>query len=132
MLPSDPLYSMYAGTKGFVDQFSRTMHTEYKDKGIHVQLQAPLFVVSKMSKIRRASLTVPSPKQYAKAALAAVGYEPRTTPYWSHALMWGAIASLPVWAVDSFRLWENKNLRKRGFAAAERKRAAKEAEGKKQ
>lgn len=24
----------------FVDQFSRTLHTEYADKGIHVQLQA--------------------------------------------------------------------------------------------
>lgn len=62
VLPADPLYSVYAATKGFVDQLSRTMYAEYADKGVHVQLQAPLYVATKMSKIRRASLTVPSPK----------------------------------------------------------------------
>ena len=62
VLPADPLYAVYAGTKGFVDQLSRTLTTEYAHKGIHVQLQAPLYVATKMSKIRRASLTVPSAK----------------------------------------------------------------------
>ena len=62
VLPADPLYSVYAATKGFVDQLSRTLRTEVADRGVHVQLQAPLYVATKMSKIRRASLTVPTPR----------------------------------------------------------------------
>lgn len=47
---------------------------EYKEKGIDFQLQAPLYVATKMSKIRSASLTAPSPKTYAAAGLKAIGY----------------------------------------------------------
>ena len=71
---------MYAGTKGYVDQFSKSLSVEYSKYNIDVQVQAPLFVASKMSKIRRASLTVPSPRQYAVAGLAKVG-----TEEWVHA-----------------------------------------------
>lgn len=47
-----------------------------------------------MSKIRKSSLTVPTPKQWVKSALSSIG-TPRGaqgrahefTPYWSHAIM---------------------------------------------
>ncbi|TVU29393.1 hypothetical protein EJB05_20957, partial [Eragrostis curvula] len=38
-VPSDPLYSVYVGTKAYVDQFSKCLYVEYKSKGIHVQCQ---------------------------------------------------------------------------------------------
>ena len=39
VLPSDPLYSVYAGTKGYVDQFSKSLSVEYAKYNIDVQVQ---------------------------------------------------------------------------------------------
>lgn len=52
VLPSDPLYAIYAATKGYVDQLTRSLAVEYSGKGIDFQLQAPLYVATKMAKIR--------------------------------------------------------------------------------
>lgn len=53
---SDPLASrllaVYAGTKAYVDTFSRSLDAEYAAFGVRVQNQSPLFVATKMSKIR--------------------------------------------------------------------------------
>ncbi|KAK4392924.1 Very-long-chain 3-oxoacyl-CoA reductase 1 [Sesamum angolense] len=40
VIPSDPLYSVYAATKAYVDQFSRCLYVEYKKSGIDVQCQS--------------------------------------------------------------------------------------------
>ena len=116
VLPSDPLYSVYAGTKAYVDQFSKSLSVEYAKNNIDVQVQAPLFVVSKMSKIRRASVTVPTPKAYARAGLKAIGYETRVSPYWSHSIIWAFIASMPVALMDSVRIGMTTKIRKRALA----------------
>lgn len=116
VLPSDPLYSIYAGSKSFVDGFSRSLYTELRPFGIDVQLQAPLYVATKMAKIRRASTTVPSPGQYARAAVREIGYEPRTTPFFVHKLMWWFIDLLPEFAVDSVRRDMCVSIRKRAIA----------------
>ncbi|CAM6036456.1 unnamed protein product [Sphagnum compactum] len=116
VLPSDPLYSLYAATKAFVDQLSRSLYVEYKHSGIDVQCQVPLYVATKLAKIRKASLTVPSPETYAAAGLKWVGYEPRCTPYWAHSIMWWFVQSLPEPIVDSFRLRTSLGIRKRGQA----------------
>uniref|UniRef100_A0A061QPS4 Beta-keto reductase n=1 Tax=Tetraselmis sp. GSL018 TaxID=582737 RepID=A0A061QPS4_9CHLO len=50
VLPSDPLYSVYAASKAYVEQLTRSLAVEYKDKGIDFQLQAPLYVATKMAK----------------------------------------------------------------------------------
>lgn len=39
VLPSFPLYSVYAATKRYVAVFSKNLHVEYKSKGIDVQCQ---------------------------------------------------------------------------------------------
>nr|GFD24948.1 very-long-chain 3-oxoacyl-CoA reductase 1-like [Tanacetum cinerariifolium] len=45
VIPSDPLYAVYAATKAYVDQFSRCLYVEYKNSGIDVQCQVNLFLV---------------------------------------------------------------------------------------
>ena len=40
---------------------------------LDLQCQVPYFVATKMSKIRKASLTVPSPAAFAAAGIAAIG-----------------------------------------------------------
>ncbi|KAK9277558.1 hypothetical protein L1049_007103 [Liquidambar formosana] len=95
VIPSDPLYAVYAGTKGYIDQFSRCLYVEYKNSGIDVQCQVPLYVATKMASIKRSSFFVPSTNGYARAALHHIGYEPRCTPYWPHSILWALAKSLP-------------------------------------
>jgi len=85
LLPA-PLLAVYSASKAYVDKFSLALHHEYARDGIRVQVQNPLYVSSKLSKIRNSSLTVPSPKTYAKVAVRAIGYEAQISPYWPHAL----------------------------------------------
>ncbi|RLM73561.1 hypothetical protein C2845_PM15G12270 [Panicum miliaceum] len=39
ILPCDPLYTVYAATKTYIDQFSRCLYVEYRSKGIDIQRQ---------------------------------------------------------------------------------------------
>jgi len=75
-----------AATKAYVDYFSRSLHYELKGKGVHVQCQVPYFVTSKLSKIRKTSLTTPDPKTYAASALRSTGLGASVVPYPMHAI----------------------------------------------
>ncbi|KAL0924431.1 hypothetical protein M5K25_005260 [Dendrobium thyrsiflorum] len=121
VLPSEPLYAVYAATKSYVDQFSKCLYVEYKDMGIDVQCQVPLYVATKMSSIRRSSFFVPSADTYARATIDWIGYEPRCTPYWPHSLVWTLVSLLPVAAVDKWRLGFCQNIRKRGMRKESKK-----------
>ncbi|XP_008808147.1 very-long-chain 3-oxoacyl-CoA reductase 1-like [Phoenix dactylifera] len=114
VIPSDPLYAVYAATKAYVDQFSRCLYVEYKNKGIDVQCQVPLYVATKMASIKRSSFFVPSADAYARAALRWIGYKPRCTPYWPHSLLWCLLSMLPEAAIDNWRLHFCLGIRKRG------------------
>ncbi|KAL5760031.1 hypothetical protein ACOSP7_018528 [Xanthoceras sorbifolium] len=121
VIPSDPLYSVYAATKAYIDQFSRCLYVEYKKSGIHVQCQVPLYVATKMASIKRSSFFVPSTDGYARAAMRWIGYEPRCTPYWPHTLLWGLAYKLPESAIDAWRLRFCLGIRKRGQLKDSRK-----------
>ncbi|KAH7570408.1 hypothetical protein JRO89_XS05G0102500 [Xanthoceras sorbifolium] len=121
VIPSDPLYSVYAATKAYIDQFSRCLYVEYKKSGIHVQCQVPLYVATKMASIKRSSFIVPSTDGYARAAMRWIGYEPRCTPYWPHTLLWGLAYKLPESAIDAWRLRFCLGIRKRGQLKDSRK-----------
>lgn len=109
VVPSHPLYAMYAATKAYVDQLSRTLYVEYKQYGINVQCQVPLYVATKMASkaasIEKSTLFVPSPDDYVRAAVRHIGYEPRCTPYWSHSVQWCLARLLvPDAVLDAWRL----------------------------
>ncbi|KAK3118742.1 hypothetical protein QOZ80_9BG0706210 [Eleusine coracana subsp. coracana] len=78
VVPSFPLYAVYAASKAYVDQFSRSLSVEYKQYGVDVQCQVPLYVATKMSPVKGESPFIPSPEQYASAAARNIGYEART------------------------------------------------------
>ncbi|KAL5717858.1 hypothetical protein ACHQM5_010816 [Ranunculus cassubicifolius] len=108
VVPSHPLYAIYAATKAYVDQLSRSMHVEYKPYGIDVQCQVPLYVAtgltSKVAAITKTSIFVPSPDGYVRAAVNWIGYGSRCTPYWSHSLQWYLAHLLPETVLDAWRL----------------------------
>ncbi|KAF5958837.1 hypothetical protein HYC85_006062 [Camellia sinensis] len=122
VIPSDPLYAVYAATKAYIDQFSRCLYVEYKKNGIDVQCQVPLYVATKMASIRRSSFFVPSTDGYAKAAMRWIGYEPRCTPYWPHTVLWALAHSLPESVVDAWRLRFCLAIRKKGQLKDSRKK----------
>ncbi|KAB2089294.1 hypothetical protein E1A91_A03G057200v1 [Gossypium mustelinum] len=122
VIPSDPLYAVYAATKAYIDQFSRCLYVEYKNRGIDVQCQVPLYVATKMASIKRSSFFVPSTDGYARAAMQWIGYEPHCTPYWPHSILWGLAYSLPESVVDAWRLRFCLGIRKRGQMKDSRKK----------
>uniref|UniRef100_A0A0E0E144 B-keto acyl reductase n=1 Tax=Oryza meridionalis TaxID=40149 RepID=A0A0E0E144_9ORYZ len=117
-IPSFPLYTMYAATKRYVAQFSRSLHVEYANKGIHVQCQTPFFVETTMlAKLEEevglsvSALTV-STDTYARAAVAWIGRGgPLCTPAGGllQQLMWCVTAAVPEsvldWLVLRFTTW---------------------------
>lgn len=122
VIPCDPLYAVYAASKAYIEQFSRSLYVEYKKSGIDVQCQVPLYVATKMSSIKRASFMVPSADGYARAALRSIGYEPLCTPYWPHSLVWAFAKCLPESIVDAWRLQFCLKIRKRGQLKDSRKK----------
>merc|ERR1719223_1107169 len=107
--------------------FSKGLKAELADFNIDVQVQAPLYVATKMAKIRKASLTVPSPAAYAKSAVAHIGYEDSVSPYWSHALQLWTQRQAPEWASISAIRSMHLGIRKAGL----KKEARLAEEGKK-
>ncbi|EAU91530.1 ketoreductase [Coprinopsis cinerea okayama7 len=94
-IPS-PMLATYSGTKAFLSTFSSALGEEVKKDGIIVENVNTYFVVSKLSKIRKSSLLIPTPAPYVRSVLSKVGLacgaafsgRPNTsTPYWSHALL---------------------------------------------
>uniref|UniRef100_A0A0D9XRP2 Very-long-chain 3-oxoacyl-CoA reductase n=1 Tax=Leersia perrieri TaxID=77586 RepID=A0A0D9XRP2_9ORYZ len=104
VVPAFPLYAVYAATKAYVDQLSRSLHVEYKYHGVDVQCQIPLYVATKMSPVKDYSPFIPSPEVYAKAAVHCIGYEPRCVPYWRHSIQWFFASLLPDSALNLWRL----------------------------
>ena len=87
--------------KVFVRYFSAALQTEYRSKGIIVQVckqymtnaldtlfqcVSPAFVATAMSGIRRPSLFAPDPVTYAKRAVATIGLREHTNAYLPHVL----------------------------------------------
>ncbi|CAI9277132.1 unnamed protein product [Lactuca saligna] len=114
VMPSDPLYTLYAASKAYIDQFSRCLYAEYKKSGIDVQCQVPLYVATKMSALRRSSFFVASTDSYARAAIRCIGYEPQCTPYWPHSILWALASLLPKCVIEAWWLGVCLAIRKRG------------------
>lgn len=93
LLPT-PYLAVYSGSKAFLQQWSSALAGELKPEGVDVELVISYLVASAMSKIRRTSATIPSPKLFVKATLRSVGKAcgaqdrfGSSTPFWTHAIM---------------------------------------------
>jgi len=110
-----PLLAEYSGAKSYVAMFSKSMCAEYAKFNIHVQCQIPLFVATKLAKIKKTSLFVPSPAGYARAAIAAIGYESLISPFWTHALQLWLMSVLPEAIVVKLTHDMHLDIRKKGM-----------------
>lgn len=112
---ASPLLAEYSGVKSCIELFSKTLAAELKPKGIDVQVQTPLFVTTKMAKIRKTSLTVPSPEAYVKTAVKQIGYDASISPYWAHSLQLWFQSLLPETISNMIVNSMHQDIRKRGI-----------------
>jgi len=124
---TSPLLAEYSGAKAFIESFSKGLKAELAKFNIHVQAQAPLFVATKLAKVRESFPAVPSPAGYAKEAIKHIGYEDSVSPYWGHAIQLWVLRQLPEWAVIQINLAMHLPIRKKGM----KKEAERAQEGKK-
>ena len=98
-----------------VQLFSQSLDAEYKGRGVRCQVQTPLFVATKLAKLRHTSITVPSPAGYARAAVRFIGHEDSCSPYWSHALQLWVMSLLPKALLNSVVFGMHAGIRKKGM-----------------
>ncbi|KAL3650665.1 hypothetical protein CASFOL_007068 [Castilleja foliolosa] len=108
VVPSHPLYAIYAATKAYVDQLSRSLYVEYKNYGIDFQCQVPLYVSTRMASqvafVEKSTIFIPTAEGYVEAAVELIGHEVRCSPYWAHSLQWFFASLLPHSLLDAWRL----------------------------
>lgn len=130
ILPSVSLLSTYAGSKAFINQFTRSMDFELRGFNIRMHDQCPFFVTTKISKIRKPRLDAPTPEVWAKSAVRQIGYETVRTPYWFHGLMLMVIQAVPEWPVSVY-VHSLHNSFRRAYYRKQQKKAAEAASEKK-
>jgi 17beta-estradiol 17-dehydrogenase / very-long-chain 3-oxoacyl-CoA reductase len=136
LLPT-PLLATYSGSKAFLQYWSTALGAELEPYGIQVRLIQAHLITSAMSKIRKPSLTVPTPRTFVKAVLAKLGrnggspsYTYSSSPYWSHGLMaWFLTCVMGVMSktVLGINKGMHESIRKRALRKAERERGKKSA-----
>lgn len=129
ILPT-PLLATYSGSKAFLQHWSTALAAELAPSGVHVQLVQSYLVTSAMSKIRRASAAIPTPKAFVRAALGRIGRSGgaqgianTSTPYWAHGIMHWALLTF-TGTMGGLVVGYNKkmhvDIRKRALRKAER------------
>lgn len=98
-----PMLAGYCAAKQYVGMMTRSLAAEYAHlPGLHFQCQTPLFITSKLSKIRKPTITTPTPATYAKVAVRAIGFETEVSPYWAHSLQLAVMNALPDSTRDNY------------------------------
>ena len=112
-LSPQPLQTVYAATKAYVDFFSRGLRYEYEPKGIVIQTICPSYVCTEMTSfsenLSRPSLFVPSPEAFVRSAIKTLGYTNYTTGFWTHGLQTNL---LPLAYLPRFILKMNERFRR--------------------
>lgn len=129
LLPT-PLLATYSGSKAFLQQWSSALGSELSLHGVTVELVQSYLVTSAMSKIRRSSATIPTPKAFVIATLRSIGrsggaqdFAYTSTPFWSHAIMQWFIATFVGYTglfVVSRNRAMHESIRKRALRKLER------------
>ncbi|KAF8018522.1 hypothetical protein BT93_H3412 [Corymbia citriodora subsp. variegata] len=87
----------------FLATFSRSISLEYERQGIDVQCQTPLFIATKMTRLKRQHVFIPSAEIFSRASVRWIGYDRMCNPYWSHsvqAFVTRTLDAIIVWGLE--------------------------------
>ncbi|KAJ7287330.1 3-ketoacyl-CoA reductase [Mycena rebaudengoi] len=125
-----PMLATYSGTKAFLATFTSALQEEVRAHNVVVEHVNTYFVVSKLSKIRRASVMIPTPAAYVRAVLGKIGlgcgaaYSGRpgtSTPFWTHGLFEYVLCVLGMPSVYiSYTHALHKSIRRRALKKLEK------------
>lgn len=124
-----PLLAVYSGSKAFLIAWSQALGEELKPSGVDVQVVNSYLVTSAMSKIKRTSALVPSPKNFVNACLRLTGSNRRggsmspynCTPYPSHGMMqWVLKRFVPEWIILKVNYSQHQQIRNRAIKRQKR------------
>jgi 17beta-estradiol 17-dehydrogenase / very-long-chain 3-oxoacyl-CoA reductase len=124
MTCGSPLLAGYSGTKAYIAALTKSIQYEVSSKGIVCQTHVPYFVTSKLSKIRKTSITTPSPDDWVAASLKMFGYGGTVVvPYFPHFLQDYLAACIPEFAAGWYTCNLHKSIRKRALKKAQEKQS---------
>jgi len=83
-----PFLTMYSSTKAFVHKFSEDLALEYGPYGITVQGVLPSYVVTNMSRIKRATWRFPMPNSFVESQMKTLGLEMYSAGFYMHKILW--------------------------------------------
>ncbi|XP_041367419.1 inactive hydroxysteroid dehydrogenase-like protein 1 [Gigantopelta aegis] len=107
-----PQMTIYAATKSFLDYFARSLHYEYKSKGVLVQSLMPFYVATRMTQYSETlsctNFFIPTASGYARSAVSTLGVSSRTSGFFPHTIMSWIANLVPegMWMWGSSRLNE--------------------------
>jgi 17beta-estradiol 17-dehydrogenase / very-long-chain 3-oxoacyl-CoA reductase len=111
-----PLLATYSGSKAFLQQWSTALGAELAPFGVDVEIVLASLITGAMSKVRRPSLIVPTPRRFVRDTLGKVGLSCgaqgiayTSTPFWGHALLQWWIENT-VGLMSHTTLWFNKRM----------------------
>jgi 17beta-estradiol 17-dehydrogenase / very-long-chain 3-oxoacyl-CoA reductase len=113
-----PLLQTYGASKAFLKQWSKALAAEVGSQGVNVQLLNTYFVVSKLSRRRRASMMIPTPRDYVKAALHSAGQSDFSTPYPTHAFLCALMDLIPEFILTKINLAQMRATRQMALQKA--------------
>lgn len=131
-LKPTPMLTLYSASKDFVDHFTKAIAYEYEPKNVKIQSVVPFYVATKLSKIRNASLLIPSPETYAKSMLRGAGATKFSYGYWTHALEGWIVSKLPDWVYSYLMLQKGEAIRQKAYRKKEWQKQNNSGEVKKQ
>ncbi|KJP84888.1 hypothetical protein AK88_05481 [Plasmodium fragile] len=126
-LQSSPLYTVYASVKEAICSFANSLSVELREQNIEVQCHVPLFIVTKLSKIKKPSAFVPTADAYAKSAIKKMKQGNSTcssvisSPYFLHRVQISLYNAMPKLLFDTMSFMTLKSVRQRALKKNVRK-----------
>ncbi|CAD5209272.1 unnamed protein product [Bursaphelenchus okinawaensis] len=112
-------WGVYSASKRYVVQLTTILRKEYAKYGVTVQCVSPMMVSTKMSRVRKPSLFVPSVDAYTKQAVDSIGHINETTGYQAHELQnYFFFRFMPEFFFDLY--WDNVSTSVRDMAIAKK------------
>jgi 17beta-estradiol 17-dehydrogenase / very-long-chain 3-oxoacyl-CoA reductase len=126
------LLATYSGSKAFLQQWSTALGAELEPYGIEVELVQAYLITSAMSKIRKPSVMIPTPRPFVESVLRKIGrhggsptYSYSSSPYWSHGLIaWFLTCIMGVMSLTVLGINKgtHESIRKRALRKAAREK----------
>lgn len=117
-----PLYTLYSGSKVFVNRFSQGLQAEYKEKGIIIQAVTPFSVSTRMTYHQETSAAVLLPENFVSSSLQYLRVGDRVYGSISHTLMGCLLEKIPDWMLSTNFMQDGlTNFVKNAFSQSSRK-----------